>query len=88
MPAILKAHLTRIYSHETPEVLSCPQALLNKKYQDMDNDYLQVKKVNDLVYNESTLLVSVFKDYLIKDDINEFLRRPYTMQESLNKLQK
>jgi hypothetical protein len=25
--------------------------------------------------------VSVFKDYLISDDVNEFLKRPYTTEE-------
>ena len=33
--------------------------------------------VNDLIYNEQTHLVSIFKDYLILDDINEFLKRFY-----------
>jgi len=40
-----------------------------------------MKTINDLVYNEPTHLVSVFKDYLIMDDINEFLKRPYTAEE-------
>ena len=40
-----------------------------------------MKTINDLVYNEPTHLVSVFKDYLIMDDINEFLKRPYTTEE-------
>ena len=44
--------------------------------------------MNDLVYNESTHLVSVFKDFLILDDINEFLKRPYTYIEQKSRLPK
>ena len=51
---------------------------LNQKYKNMQVQYTNVKIVNDLIYNEQTHLVSVFKDYLINDDINEFLKRRYT----------
>jgi len=44
--------------------------------------------VNDLIYNENTHIVSVFKDYLILDDINEFLKRGYTAKESTSRLNK
>ena len=54
----------------------------------MQADYLEVKAINDLVYNEPTHLVSVFKDYLILDDINEFLKRPYTSEEQKVRLPK
>jgi|LakMenEpi03Aug12_release.lakeMendotaPanAssembly.Ray.scaffolds.fasta_scaffold3381005_1 hypothetical protein len=47
----------------------------------MSKEYVEVKSVNDLVYNEPVKLVSVFKDFLILDDINEFLKRPYTCNE-------
>ena len=45
-----------------------------------------MKAVNDLVYNEPTHLVSVFKDFLILDDVNEFLKRPYTHTEQKQRL--
>jgi len=32
--------------------------------------YINQKIVNDLIYNEQTKAVSLFKDYLILDDIN------------------
>ena len=54
----------------------------------MQADYKEVKAINDLVYNEPTHLVSVFKDYLILDDINEFLKRPYTNEEQKVRLPK
>ena len=53
------------------------QNQLSKKYS-TNRDYYNVKIVNDLIYNENTHVVSIFKDYLILDDINEFLKRPYT----------
>ena len=36
-------------------------------------DYYDVKIVNDIIYNEQTNIVSVFKDYLIFDDVSESL---------------
>lgn len=36
-------------------------------------EFYNVKVINDIIYNERTHVVSVFKDYLILDDISEFL---------------
>ena len=47
-----------------------------------------VKVVNDIMYNEKMRLVAVFKDYLIYDDLTEFLKRPYTLSESVLRLNK
>lgn len=44
--------------------------------------------VTDIVYNENTNLVSVFKDYLIYDDVSEFLKRFYGHWESQDRLPK
>ncbi len=38
-------------------------------------DYYNSKVITDIIYNESTNLVSVFKDYLIYDDVSDFLKR-------------
>ncbi len=43
----------------------------------MQEQYINYKTINDLIYNEQTRIVAIFKDYLIADDINEFLKRPY-----------
>lgn len=51
-------------------------------------DYYNVKIVNDIIYNESTHMVSVFKDYLIYDDISEFLKRSYKVAEAKQRLPK
>lgn len=50
---------------------------LGRKYANCHEEFENLKVVNDLIYNEQTHVVSIFKDYLILDDINEFLKRPY-----------
>jgi hypothetical protein len=47
-----------------------------------------VKLINDIIYNENTHIVSVFKDYLIYDDVSEFLKRFYNKLESVQRLPK
>lgn len=51
-------------------------------------DYYNIKVVNDIIYNECTHVVSVFKDYLIMDDISEFMKRSYTLFEIKPRLTK
>jgi len=50
---------------------------LEKKYL-TSWEYYNSKIVNDIIYNENTHTVSVFKDYLIYDDVSEFLKWSYT----------
>ena len=40
-----------------------------------DKDTFYRKTANDIVYNEKSHIVAVFKDYLIYDDTSEFLKR-------------
>jgi hypothetical protein len=56
-----------------PEIV---KETLTKKYL-TGKDYYNVKIVNDIIYNEPNHVVSVFKDYLIYDDVSEFLKRTY-----------
>lgn len=51
-------------------------------------DFYNVKIINDIIYNENTHIVSVFKDYLILDDISEFLKRRYASFETKPRLTK
>lgn len=60
---------------------------LEKKYM-TSRDYYNVKIINDIIYNEPTHVVSVFKDYLILDDVSEFLKRSYTNIEAKQRLPK
>ena len=43
--------------------------------------YHDIKMINDIIYNEKTHYVEVFKEYLIYEDINEFLRRFYNKED-------
>ena len=53
---------------------------LGRKYGNCHIEFESMKVVNDLIYNEQTHMVSIFKDYLIWDDINEFLKRYYVRE--------
>jgi len=53
---------------------------IKKTYIDMQ-DYNSNKSINDIMFNKSTRLVSVFKDYLIYDDTTEFCKRFYVKRE-------
>lgn len=60
---------------------------LEKKYL-TSREYYNSKIVTDVIYNENTHIVSVFKDYLIYDDVSEFLKRFYTFAEANQRLPK
>lgn len=60
---------------------------LEKKYM-TGKEYYNVKVVNDVIYNEPCHIVSIFKDYLIYDDVSEFLKRSYTIPEARVRLPK
>ena len=60
---------------------------LNKKYL-TSREYYNVKIINDIIYNENAHVVSVFKDYLIFDDVSEFLKRFYKKYETIQRLPK
>ena len=45
-----------------------------------------VKVINDIIYNEKTHFVEMFKEYLLYEDNNEFLNRYYKTIEICNKL--
>lgn len=71
----LPHHCSSIYCSKDQQGMMIQQTL-SKKYS-TNLDYYNLKVVNDLIYNENTHIVSIFKDYLILDDINEFLKRSY-----------
>ena len=61
---------------------------LNNKYNNRENlNYQYIGLIiQNLIFNKNTHLVSVFKDYMIIDYIEEFLKRFYKKNESKNKL--
>ena len=60
---------------------------LIKRY-DKPLSYHDVKMINDILYNEKTHYVEAFKEYLIYEDYNEFLKRFYKAKELAIKLPK
>jgi len=72
----------------------CPKSMesiiganLCKKYITSKDSY-NLKVVNDIIYNETSHIVAVFKEYLIYDDVSEFMRRFYKTAESIPRLNK
>lgn len=61
--------------------------LRNKKYNANKNSW-NIRVIDDIIYNEKSHLVSVFKDYLIYDDNSEFMKRFYTIRESTLRIPK
>ena len=53
-----------------------------KCYQ-INQDFYNVKVINEIISNEYSHIVSQFKDYLIEDDTNEFIHKLYTKYESI-----
>ena len=48
--------------------------------------FYNINVITDIIYNEKTHTVAKFKDYLILDDLSEFLKRYYTIVESAIRL--
>jgi len=48
--------------------------------------YYDTKMIGDVLWNANTHFVTTFKDYLIYDDINEFMQRLYLKWEAKNRL--
>jgi len=58
---------------------------LEKKYL-TSRTYYNVKVINDIIYNECSNIVSQFKDYLIFDDVSEFLKWFYNITEAIERM--
>ena len=52
------------------------------------NWFYNAKMINDILYNEKTHYVEMFKEYLLYEDYNEFLRQYYGKSLLKTKLQK
>lgn len=53
-----------------------------------EKDFYNKKIINEIITNETAHIVALFKDYLITDDISEFLHCYYKLPEALGKLPK
>jgi hypothetical protein len=83
----LKTNIEQVKTKKL-NLLLVSQQTLGSKYSNMQQLYHETKVINDLIYNEPMHSVSVFKDYLIMDDVNEFLKRPYAHSEQRQRLAK
>ena len=61
--------------------------ILSKKYSKFEYSY-NLFCTNNLVFNEKCRIVARFKDYLVLDDLTEFLRRFYSKKELPSRLRK
>ena len=48
----------------------------------LNENYYNIKIINDIITNQKSHLVAEFKDFLIKDDISEFIYKFYSSKES------
>ncbi len=63
--------------HEIRRIMA---ANLTSKYMATREAYY-IKIMNDIIFNETSHLVAMFKDYLIYDDTSDFMRKVYTTSE-------
>lgn len=61
--------------------------LFNKYSGDISNKY-NILKINDILTNEKSRIVCLFKDYLLYDEFSEFFKRYYNGKESKKRIQK
>ena len=61
--------------------------IISSKYQS-HNDVYYIKIVDELIYNDRSYIVAKFKDFLILEDVTEFLKRFYNLEESRSRLKK
>ena len=55
----------------------------NLQYHDSNINKFNKKMINDLLYDEKKHIVSIFKEYLILDDIVEYLQRYFKFKKIL-----
>lgn len=58
------------------------------KQHNFTNELYNIQRMNDLLFNEKSHLVSMFKDNLIYDDLSEFFKRFYKQKKSKKKLER
>lgn len=51
-------------------------------------DEFNIKVINDIIYDEHKRIVSIFKEYLLLDEVSDFLKRFYYIYESRNRILK
>ena len=75
---------SKVIEAVNPDYLNKARFLLNEKYNSKLAKKYNILKINEILSNSKTRLVSVFKDYLLFDDFSEFFKRYYNGKESKN----
>ena len=52
----------------------------------INEDYYNIKIINEIISNENSHIVAEFKDFLIKDDYSEFIQKYYNKNETIDLL--
>ena len=80
---------TKIHHHKYISPLSIIKKFSKKhlylKYNTTPS-FHNIKIINDIIFNEETHYVAIFKEYLIYEEINEFLKRFYFREEIKHKM--
>ncbi|CAI2373767.1 unnamed protein product [Moneuplotes crassus] len=63
------------------------KTILFEKYR-TSVDIYNVKLINEIIFNRPVKITSIFKDYLVNDEIAEFLKKFYTFEELKPKMKK
>ena len=61
--------------------------VLFQKYRDSVDIY-NVKMVNEIIFNRPVRITSIFKDYLVDDEISEFLKENYNHEQNKYEMKK
>ena len=69
------------YNLSTQDIIKKIFKKFNKKYNTMPKKYNLII-IDNIIFNDKSHIVSVFKDLLINHDFNDFLKRFYTREES------
>lgn len=51
-------------------------------------DIHNVKIINEIIFNRPVRITSIFKDYLVQDEVAEFIKRYYTIKEVPQRMEK
>ena len=80
----IKKLLNKINHKQISEMLSLERYTFQKfnNFYSNEEDFYNIKVINEIICNESTHIVAIFKDYLISGDTSEFLQKLYSLKES------